>query len=512
MTTTITKRLLNSTLVVSSMTMLSRLMGFARDIVIAIYFGAAAGADAFFIAFKIPNLMRRLFAEGAFSQAFVPILAEYQQQKSPQEVKAMVANIAGSLAGILAVITLLAILCAPLVIMLFAPGFATDSVRYELATDMLRLTFPYLMLISLTAMAAAVLNTYGYFAIPAFTPVLLNVSLIACAVYMAPHLQNPIEALAWGVLIAGGIQLCFLLPFLQRIDLLPWPRFALQEAIVKRLCKLMIPALFGVSVAQINILIDMVFASFLPVGSISWLYFSDRLTSFPLGVFAVAIATVIMPQLSRDYSAASHQQFSENLDWALRMVLLVAVPATLGLLLLAGPVLATLLAYGKFTDYDVYMTQQSLMALAVGVPAFMLIKVMASGFYAQQNIKTPVKIGIAAMLCNTLLNFALIGPLQHGGLALATSLAAIINVSLLYYSLRKKQIYQPQASWGKFYLQLAMANLSISAFLIITQADLALWLEWSTSEKALYLLGLVFASIIIYTSALWLLGIKFRQA
>lgn len=505
------KSLLHATGIVSSMTLLSRMAGFVRDIIIALSFGATAGVDAFFVAFKIPNFMRRLFAEGAFSQAFVPVLSEYQQLRSQGEVKQFLSYIVGSLGVILSLITVVAVLSTPLLISIFAPGFAHDSPRFAMASTMLRITFPYLMLISLTAMAAAVLNTYRSFAVPAFTPVLLNISIIFAAIYLAPHLQQPVVALAWGVLIAGVVQLLFQLPFLHRQNLLAPPNFGWHDPGVKRVLRLMIPALFGVSVAQVNLLLDTIFASFLPIGSISWLYYSDRLTNLPLGVFGVAVATVILPELSRKHANRSTKHFSMTLDWAFRSILIIGLPAAIGLYLLAGPLLAAMLGYGKFTDIDVTKARLSLMAFSIGIPAFMLVKVLASGFYARQDIKTPVKIGVIAVVCNILLNLALIIPMAHAGLALATSIAAFVNSGLLLILLIRREIYQSALGWSKFFLQLLLANGFMAAWLYVWTPQLSEWLGWGWEQRVWKLLFLITIAVMIYFTLLYLSGIRAKQ-
>jgi putative peptidoglycan lipid II flippase len=509
--TTPRKSLLRSTGIVASMTLLSRLMGFVRDMIIAHYFGALAGVDAYFVAFKIPNFMRRLFAEGAFSQAFVPILAEYQEQRSTAQVREFIAKVAGTLGFTLIMVTIVGELAAPFIIRVFAPGFAHGGERFVLASHMLRLTFPYLMLISLTAMTGAVLNTYNRFAVPAFTPVLLNVSIILAAVFLSPYCEPPITALAWGIFAAGVVQLIFQLPFLWRIGLLVRPHVSWRDSGIKRVLKLMVPALFGVSVAQINLVIDTVFASFLPVGSVSWLYYSDRFTNLPLGVFGVAVATVILPHLSRKHADHNPQAFQKTMDWALRAILLIALPAAIGLAMTSGTLLATLLGYGAFTGRDVYMASLSLRTFALGVPAFMLVKILAPGFYAKQDIKTPVKIAFVAMVTNTVLNFILIKPLAHEGLALATSIAGWLNAMCLLFILWNRSIYQPQRGWGRFWLQIIVANVTIVLWLWFWQAPLSEWLAHAWHWRALRLFELVGGSIVLYVGVLLLLGFDYRQ-
>jgi putative peptidoglycan lipid II flippase len=500
--------LLRSTTLVSVMTFISRMMGFARDMVIAWMFGATAGIDAFFVAFRIPNFMRRLFAEGAFAQAFVPVLAEYQKTKSPMEARLFIARVAGHLSVALSILTIIGVLASPLIIFIFAPGFSHDAGRDVLATEMLRLTFPYLLLISMTAMAGAVLNTYGYFGVPAFTPVLLNIAMITAAVYLSPHMLPPVKALAWGVLIAGVLQLLFQLPFLYQKGLLVKPRLAKNDAGVKQVLKLMVPALFGVSIAQLNLMVDTIFASFLKIGSVSWLYYTDRLTDFPLGVFGVAIATVILPHLSRRHTEESHESFSKALDWGLRLLLLIGLPAAAGLAVFAMPVIASCFAYGKFSQFDLLMTEKSLITLAIGVPAFMLVKVLASGFYAGQNIKTPVKVGAVAMLVNSLLCAILIWPLAHAGLTLASTIAGYVNCFILLFLLIRRGVYKPSVGWLKYGLQLLFANTVLIIYLFMMRADVSFWMGLSVTWRLVTLLAYIGLAILIYFFCLALTGLR----
>ena len=503
--------LLRSSGLVGVMTMLSRVLGLVRDMVIARYFGAGAGADAFFVAFKIPNFLRRLFAEGAFSQAFVPVLSSYRQNQDISDVKRLVDAVAGSLGLVLLAITLVAMLGSPVLTAVFAPGFLDDDAKFALTSDMLRITFPYLLLISLTAFAGGILNSYDRFAVPAFTPVLLNLSMIGAAVFMTPLMEEPVMALAWGVLIAGALQLFFQLPFLMRLGLLPRPRVDYRHEGVSRILKLMAPALFGVSVSQINLLLDTVLASFLQTGSVSWLYYSDRLSELPLGVFGIAIATVILPSLSRKHAAASADQFAATLDWAVRAVLLIGVPAALALALLAEPLIATLFHYGEVTDRDVSMAAQSLRAYSAGLLAFMLIKVLAPGFFAREDTKTPVKIGIIAMVANMALNLALIVPLAHAGLALATSLSAWLNGYLLWRGLRKEGAWKSQSGWPKFLLQLALANGALAAVILWLNAPVPQWLAMGGLQRATDMSILVVAGVAAYFVVLALAGVRVRQ-
>ncbi|WP_131781306.1 murein biosynthesis integral membrane protein MurJ [Legionella gresilensis] len=503
--------LLRSSTLVSLMTFLSRMTGFARDMLLAHLFGAQAGMDAFLVAFRIPNFMRRLFAEGAFSQAFVPVLAEYQQTQSHEDVRTFIARVAGRLSSVLTLVTLLGIIATPAIIFIFAPGFGEHSNRTLLATEMLRITFPYLMLVSLTAMAGAILNTYGHFVVPAITPVFLNLSLILSALFLVNYCHPPIMALAWGVLFAGVVQFLFQLPFLHRRQLLIRPKRAYADEGVKRVMRLMVPALFGVSIAQLNLIIDSIFASFLKVGSVSWLYYTDRLTDFPLGVFGVAIATVILPHLSRRHAEENDTHFSLAIDWGLRTILLIGIPASIGLIFFSMPLIACCFAYGKFTNFDLIQTQKSLIALAAGIPAFMMIKVLASGFYAKQNIKTPVKIGAIAMVVNSILCALLIWPLAHAGLALASALAGYVNSGILLFLLRRRKIYKPKAGWGFFILQLILANTVIAIYLYFMTGTAFDWLGLTPWARLGKLFFHVSVSIIIYFLLLYFSGMRVAQ-
>lgn len=503
--------LLRSTSLVSLMTFFSRMMGFARDMTIAHFFGAQAGMDAFLVAFRIPNFMRRLFAEGAFSQAFVPVLAEYQKTRNASEVRLFLARIAGSLSAVLTLVTVIGVLCAPFLVSVFAPGFGGNTLRSILASEMLRLTFPYLMLVSLTAMAGAILNTYGYFGVPAFTPVLLNISMILAALYLSPQFQEPVIALAWGVLIAGIAQLLFQIPFLAHHNLLVKPSIVFRDPGVQRVLKLMVPALFGVSIAQINLLVDSIFASFLKVGSVSWLFYTDRLTDFPLGIFGVAIATVILPHLSRHHAAQDEVTFSRAIDWGLRLMLLVGIPAGLGLAFFAMPMIAGCFGYGQFSLTDVLQTQKSLFTLALGVPAFMSVKVLASAFYARQNIKTPVTVGAVAMIINTALCAVLMFPLAHAGLTLASTVAGYVNAGALLYLLKRRTIYQPSEGWLRYLLQLVVANIAMCIYLRVVVGQAADWMSHPVSLRLGLLLGHVFVAFIVYLLVLAALGVRPAQ-
>lgn len=509
--------LLRSSLVVGVMTMLSRVLGLVRDVVIAALAGATANADAFFIAFKIPQFLRRLFAEGAFSQAFVPVLSEFHATRSFADVRLLVDKVAGILGSSLIFITVLAVVGSPILTAVFAPGFLQDEIKYTLTSELIRITFPYLLFISLTGFFGAILNSYGRFTVPAFTPVILNVCLICSAIWGVAWFQEPVFALAWGVFIAGIAQFLFQLPFLAQIHLLPRPKIDTKDEGVRRILTLMVPALFGVSVSQINLLLDTVLASFLPTGSVSWLYYSDRLVELPLGVFAIAVSTVILPSLSRKHANDSTHQFAITLDWAMRIILLISLPATIALFMLAEPILITLFQYGALNSQDVAMASLSLQAYAIGLMPFMLIKILAPGYYARQDTKTPVKIGIIAMATNMVLNIAFVIPLHfyyqigHVGLALATSIAAFLNAGLLYYGLRKRGVYQMQNGFWLMIARYIVGVILMSICMYYLQAPTVEWAGWVWQQRVWQLLLLILTGLSVYLLTLVGLGLRLRH-
>lgn len=505
------KGLLKSTANVGAMTLISRVLGFVRDMVIARTFGASAGADAFFVAFKIPNFLRRLFAEGAFSQAFVPVLTEYKTKRDLAAVKDLIDHVSGALTTVLFLVTLIGVIAAPLLILLFAPGFSKDAGKYELAVDMLRITFPYLLFISLTAFAGGILNAYGRFAVPAFTPTFLNLAMIGAALWLAPLLDEPITALAWGVFIAGVIQLVFQWPYLVRLGLMPRFRFKRAHAGVSRILRLMVPVMFGSSVAQVNLLVDTIIASFLVTGSVSWLYYSDRLVEFPLGVFGVALATVILPRLSQQHAQASPEAFSRTVDWGLRWVVLVSVPATIGLVTLAVPLLATLFHYGEFTVNDVVKSSYSLMAFGVGLVGFIMVKILASGFYSRQDTRTPVKFALIAMFANVVMNLIFVWPLAHAGLALATSLAALLNAALLWRALQRCGAFRPEPGWGALLWRMAAAAAAMAAVLVWGAGSVAEWTQWSAGERAWRLFMWIVIGTAVFAAVALAVGLRPRH-
>ena len=508
--------LIKSTAVVSAMTLVSRMSGLVRDMVIAHIFRIGGATDAFFVAFKIPNFLRRLFAEGAFNQAFVPVLTEYKVQKGQEDVADLARHVAGTLAGILFLITMVAVFAAPVLVTLFAPGYLDDDRQFDLTAMMLRITFPYILFISLTALVAGILNSYGRFAVPAFTPVFLNLILIAAALWLSPYFDEPVVALAVGVFIAGVVQLGFQLPALHKLGFLRWPRWGWRHGGVRRVMRLMLPGIVGSSAMQINLLFDILIASFLVSGSISWLYYSDRLVEFPLGIIGIAIATVILPNLSENHAKDDPAAFSHLLDWALRWVLVIATPAAVALAVLAGPLLTTLFMHGHFSEHDVEMSSLSLMAYSIGLLGFTLIKVLAPGYFARQDTKTPVRIALIAMAANMLFNVIFVvgmiymdfrGP--HAGLAMATTLSAILNATLLLRGLRQQEVYRPQPGWGKLFIQVGISSILMCLLLLWLAGDMASWFEAGTLQRILRLAAIVPAGAAVYFAVLWGVGLRF---
>jgi putative peptidoglycan lipid II flippase len=503
--------LLRALATVSSMTLLSRVLGFARDFFIARAFGAGMATDAFFVAFRIPNLLRRLFAEGAFSQAFVPVLAEYRNRSTPEETRALVDSVSSLLFVALLVATALGVAGAPLIIYASAPGFAASPEKFALTVELLRITFPYILFISLVALAAGVLNTWGRFAVPAFTPVLLNLAFIFGALVLAPYFDPPVKVLAWSLFAGGVLQLAFQLPFLRRIGMLPRWRPSFAHPGVGRVLRLMAPAVFGVSIAQLSLVINTVFASFLVSGSVSWLYYADRLMEFPSGMLGVALGTILLPSLSRYHAQDNSTEYARLLDWGLRLTLLLAAPAALALAVLAVPLVATLFHYGSFSAEDALMTREALVAYSIGLVGMILVKILAPGFYARQNVVTPVKIGIATLVATQLMNLAFVGPFRHAGLALSIGLGACLNAALLYYQLRRHAIYAPQPGWAGFLAKLGVALLVMGAGLYLTMGPAAWWLAAGWQMRAPALAGLTLAGILLYGGTLFVLGMRWRD-
>lgn len=506
-------RLFRSTLVVSAMTMLSRILGLIRDMVLMGVFGAGGLMDAFLVAFKIPNFLRRLFAEGAFSQAFVPVLSEYKETKSLDEVKILISRVFGVLLVILSTLTMAVIALSPLVIGLFAPGF--EGQKASTASSLLVLTFPYLLFISMTAFLGSILQSYGRFATPAFAPVLLNAVLILSALFVAPFFSPTIMALGYGVAVAGLLQMLILLPELYTQKLLTMPKIDFRHEGVKRILKLMLPAIFGVSVTQINLLLNTVFASLMMGGSVSWLYTAERLSELPLGLIGVAIGTVILPSLSSSIAKNEQNAFKKTLDWATRLIILVGLPASVAMFVLSDVLMITLFERGEFSHHDASMSAIALKSLSGGILGFMLIKVFAPPFFARQDTKTPVKIGIIAVIANMIFSVVLIGLFYlldialHSGLALATTLASFVNAGLLYYQLHKQGIWQFDKEWLKLFGQFGLATTAMTAGLYAILP----FFPTHASEllRVVSLIGLCVVGAVIYAVVLLMSGFRPRQ-
>jgi putative peptidoglycan lipid II flippase len=497
------------------MTLVSRILGLVRDIVFARMFGATIVMDAFIVANRIPNMLRRFFAEGAFSQGFVPVMARYREQKDHEDAREFVDAVAGTLGLLLFGITLIGVLAAPVLVLIVAPGFVGEDGRFDLATAMLRFTFPYLFFVSLTAFAGGVLNTYGRFAVPAFTPVILNVVLIAAALWLAPQLDEPGMALAYAVFVAGLVQLLFQVPFLARIHAVPRPKWRPSHEGVRRVIQLMMPAIFGSSVAQVNVLLGGIIASLLDVGKISLLYYSDRLMEFPLGLFGIALATVTLPYLSRQAANRSMSEFSDTVDWSMKLVVLIAMPAAIGLIVLAEPLVATIFYGGIFTARDVELAALSLQAFAAGLIGFSFVKILAPAYFAREDTRTPVKIGLIALAINFVLSvlFAVVltrsgYPATHAGLALAISIAAIVNAWLLHRGLAREGILEHSPGWGVFLMRVLFANIVMAAALTWLDRPLAWWLETTAAGRVGWLGMVVGVGAFAYFAALLVFGLR----
>ena len=509
---------LRNTTIVGLLTLLSRVTGVIRDMVYLISFGASPLMDAFLVAFKIPNFLRRLTAEGAFSQAFVPVISEYRAQQPQAEVRDLVARVSGVFGALLFAVTLVGVIAAPVLAFLFAPGWHDGDSRFDLTVEMLRFTFPYMFFISLVALGSGVLNSYGRFAVPALNQTLLNIIMIVAAGVVAPYFEKPGLVLAIGVFVAGVVQLIAQFPALHAIGLLPRPRFDRAHEGVRRIGRLMLPGIFGSSVAQVSLLLDTVIASFLVVGSVTWLYSADRLVEFPMGVFSIALATVILPGLSSHHAEKSPEKFNDTLDWALRLTITVVAPASVGLLMLSGPLFATIFGYGAISDHDVLMCSYALMAYSFGLMGFSMVKVLAPGYFARQDTKTPVKVGLIALSINIGFNltvvvpaFLLGFPVPHVLLAVSTGLSALINATLLYRGLRREGIYRPSVAWQKLLPRIVLASLAMAGFLWWISGDWSAWTDWSATRRAVWLGMAVIGGAAVYFGVLGLAGMRPRD-
>ncbi|MFH4603273.1 murein biosynthesis integral membrane protein MurJ [Vibrio diabolicus] len=512
------KRLLKSGMIVSAMTFISRVLGLVRDVVVANLMGAGASADVFFFANKIPNFLRRLFAEGAFSQAFVPVLTESHAQGDMDKTRELIARAAGTLGVIVSIVTILGVLGSGVVTAVFGFGWFLDwmhggpaAAKFELASVMLKITFPYLWFITFVALSGAILNTLGKFAVSSFTPVFLNVMIILAAWFISPQMEMPEIGLSIGVFLGGLVQFLFQIPFLIKAGVMVKPKWGWRDPGVVKIRTLMIPALFGVSVSQINLLFDTFIASFLQTGSISWLYYSDRLLEFPLGLFGIAIATVILPALSRKHVDAQSEGFAQTMDWGVRMVILLGLPAMLGLMVLAKPMLMVLFMRGEFSPQDVHQASLSLFAYASGLLNFMLIKVLAPGYYSRQDTKTPVKYGIIAMVTNMVFNAIFAYFYGYVGLAIATALSAFVNMALLYRGLYIAGVYQITKRTVFFIIRLVIAGAAMVAAILWQLEDMSVWLDWSFAHRSGVLGMLIGLGAVVYLVVLFLTGARLKD-
>jgi len=503
--------LLKSLATISSLTLVSRILAFVRDVLIARIFGAGMATDAFFVAFKLPNLLRRLFAEGAFSQAFVPIFGEYKNRRGHEETQLLVDHVTTMLALILFAVTLIGIIAAPILVYISAPGFLKDTAKFDLTVQLLRITTPYIFFISLVAVSAGILNTYNKFWVPAFAPILLNICFIGAALWLAPYFHPPILALAWAVFVAGIVQLAFQIPFLKKIGMLPNIRFSLKDAGMRRVIRQMGPAVFGVSIAQISLIINTIFASFLVAGSVSWLYYADRLMEFPSGILGVALGAILLPSLSKCHADNNTAEYSRLLDWGLRLTIMLTLPAALALGMIAVPLLSTFFQRGAFDAHDVLMTSYALIGYSAGLIGLILVKILAPGFYAKQDIRTPVKIGIVTLIATQAMNALFIGWIQHAGLALSIGLGACLNSSILFHYLRKRGIYQPEPGWAKFFFKVAIAVAALAITLWFGMGSEQSWLTGSGWTRILRLSELVTGGVLVYFAVLAALGFRPRD-
>jgi putative peptidoglycan lipid II flippase len=516
----LSKKLVKSGLIVSAMTLISRVLGLVRDVVIANIMGAGASADAFFFANKIPNFLRRLFAEGAFAQSFVPVLSEYHQKdidNQTQETRQLIAQVSGTLGVIITLVTLFGMIASPIIVMIFGPGFYMESMqqegseKFDLASSLLKITFPYLWFISFTALSGAILNTYGRFAVSSFTPVLLNVCIISMAIWGRDWFASPEYALAWGVFLGGLVQFIFQLPFLYRAGALVKPKWGWRTKGVTKIRKLMAPALFGVSVTQINLLLDTQIATLLVTGSVSWLYYADRLLEFPLGLFGIGIATVILPSLAKLHTKKSHDEFSLTIDWGIKIINLLGWPALVGLMVLAQPIIMILFMRGEFTQFHVVQVSFALFAYLSGLVSFMFIKVLAPGYYARQDTKTPVKIGIKAMVSNMAFNIMLAPFFGYVGLALATTLSASLNAYWLYQGLKDQNVYQLSNSAKQLIAKVVISSIVMAFVVFYLSPPFDTWLNFTFWEQIFQLFICIVSGVFCYFISVVLLGVRFSD-
>ena len=502
--------MLASSGIVSFWTFISRILGLARDIVFTSLLGAGVALDTYVVITKIPNVFRRIFAEGAFNQAFVPVLSEYKENKTEGEVKSLINNVFGMLSSLILIITIIIVFFAPFFILFFAPGFYVEPIKRELATDILRITFPYLFFVSLVALSGSIMNTFGKFSIPALTPVFYNLILVCFALWIAPLYELPVYAIAWGMFSAGVLQLLIQVYPLIKLNLLPRFSLDLKHPGVRKILYLMIPGVIAGGVSQLNMLVDTILASFLPTGSPTWLYVSDRLMQLPLGIFAIAIGTVLLPRLSSLHQSEDTSEFSKTMDWSIRLVVLISVPSIIGLVLLSQPIILTLFERGEFMPHDTFNSSLSLIALALGLMAFMLIKVLTPGFFARQNPKTPVKVALASMLLNVFLAWilAFYFGLNHVGLAIASSISAYFTITILLFILLKNKIYKLERGWVIFLSRIVVSSLVMTSVVYFLNFDIVHWRGLDQIDRFINLFGILIFSAFSYFGSLWLLGLR----
>ena len=504
-------KLLKNFITVGGMTFISRILGLLRDVVIARFFGASILTDAFFVAFRLPNLLRRFFAEGAFSQAFVPVLSDYKLNDSPKKTQILINQVSTLLFFVLVLVCIFAILAAPIVIFVTAPGFASDLQQYDLTVTLFRICFPYILFVSLTALAGGILNVWGKFAAPAVSPALLNLSIILFGIWLAPRMEEPILALSWGVLVGGILQLGLQVPYLVKLKIFPRFSWDPKNPGVKKIFRLMVPTIFGASVSQISLLINTIFASFLISGSISWLYYADRLMELPVGLLGAALGTTLLPRLAKSYALNKDCEYARVLDSGIRLAIVLAAPCAVGIAILGQPILATLFFYGEFTLYDLRMTSKALLAYSVGILALVLSRVLTTGFYGKQNTKTPVKIALITLLSTQVLNLMLIWRLGHIGLALAIAISSWINVLLLGFKLIQTNILVLAPGWLWFNVRTTIAVLLMAGTILLCKPDLSFWIDSNIATRILSLCLLITMGILIYFSSLWIFGMRIRH-
>ncbi|MCO5119577.1 MAG: murein biosynthesis integral membrane protein MurJ [Burkholderiaceae bacterium] len=512
--------LLRAAATVSGLTLLSRITGLIRENLVAAIFGASAHTDAFFVAFRLPNLLRRMFAEGAFSQAFVPILADVRERTEregdPGQIRLLVDRVATALFWTVLLVSILGAAAAPALVWLMASGLARDPATFEVATTLTRWMFPYILFVSMVALSAGILNTWRRFMVPAFAPVLLNLCFIGAALLLTPWFDPPIYALGAGVVLGGIAQLAIQIPALHRIGVLPRIGFGLRAAFTdpdtRRILKLMGPAVLAVSVAQLSLIINTHIASRLAEGSVSWVSFGDRLMEFPTALLGVALGTVLLPSLSRARAENATERYSQMLDWGLRLSVMLAIPCMIGLATLAEPLTALLFHYGRFTADDVEMTRRAVLGYSLGLLGLIAVKVLAPGFYAHLDVRTPVKIAIAVLVMTQMMNIAFVPLFAHAGLALSISVGATLNALMLLIGLRRRRSYVPQPGWLRFGLQVGVAAAAMAALLLWVEPRFD-WiaLQATPFRRIGLVLGLVAAAAAVYLGTLLAVGIRPRQ-